>query len=133
MLVLCFILGICAGCKSIPAVDAPAIRAGLGQVNRADGINGEEAMILAQNYMLDHGYDFDWAVNSARLRGEDKVQNIWTVDFQPWENGSGSGRRPKNQILLEHLIPFYVHINKTDGAIHVTRIQSQRRSMMNQE
>lgn len=114
---------VAAGCATIPVVDVPAIRAGLDTVDKSDGINADEARILAQIYMLDNNYDYDWDVTNPKVETDERDPSLWAVTFPPLEDGWGSGRRPASEIQFVHLMPFFTRVDKQDGSISIIKIE----------
>lgn len=111
-----------AACTTLPVVDVPAIRGGLDSVDQSDGINEDEARILAQNYMLDHNYDYDWDVTNPKVETDEQNPSLWAVTFPPLEDGWGSGRRPASEIQFVHLLPYFARVDKQDGSISIMKI-----------
>jgi len=122
LMILLLVL-IATGCTTIPVVDIPAIRAELASVDRSDGINADEARILAQNYMLDNGYDYDWNVTNPEVKTDERDSSLWAVTFPPLEDGWGSGRRPASEIQFAHLLPYFARVDKQDGSISFMKIE----------
>lgn len=104
-----------ASCSSLPKVDTDSVRQRLSTVNKANGIDGEEAMIIAQNFMLDNGFDYDWDVTNPHNDGETDDARSWSIAFPPIEDGWGSGRRKSSEVTFEQMMPFFVKVDKTTG------------------
>ncbi|MDH4163634.1 MAG: hypothetical protein OEW15_13235 [Nitrospirota bacterium] len=110
------------GCATtLPVVNKEEINKQMTLVNVSDGVNRDEALILARNYMVNTGYDYDWNVNKPKTIED--AGDYWAITFPPLEDGWGSGRRKQSEITFQHLLPYFVHVTKADGSISVTKVE----------
>jgi len=94
------------GCvTTITKLDVADLRTQLNTVNITDGVNSDEAKILAMNYMLDNGNDEYWIIAKPKVT-EDGNKEVWTVSFPPIEDGWGSSGKPISELKIWHLMPF---------------------------
>ena len=114
-------IGISFGCSSVKIAHSdpnPAlIESQFAKLDVSHGVSREDAVVIAQHYMLSKGYDYDWFVAAPKKVTDDPVKNIWTVEFEPKEDGYGSGPRKKSEIELQMLLSCWVNVNKTTGEI----------------
>ena len=69
-------------------------------INVADGINQEEALLIAQNTLLSSGYKSYDGIIPAKLREDEaalKYPDFWFVDYSPNANSS----RPSLLIAID--------------------------------
>jgi hypothetical protein len=84
----------------------------LNEINQSNGIDGEEAIIIAQNELIKEGIAEDYHLNKPRIEDSDLLEESWFVKFYlKWEFG----------YTLERLFlgtPWYgFYIDKKTGAI----------------
>lgn len=103
-----------AACSSLPK-DAAGIRQYLSTVKKTDGINKKEASVIAQNYMLDNGFDYDWDVTKPQHDSDSENGAFWSITFAPLEDGWGTGRRKISEVTFEQMMTFTVKVNKNTG------------------
>ena len=79
-------------------------------VNKFDGINQEEALVLAQNELLFHGYESSFDINHPQIfpRGDTN----WEIRFLPFN-------KTMTEVLNNRTLA--VLINKKDGQITVDK------------
>ena len=118
----CFIVMGCAA--TFPEVNKQEINEQMKLVNVSDGVNREEAVIMAKNYMVNKGYDFDWNVSNPKA--VEDAGDHWAITFSPLEDGWGSGRRKQSEITMQHLLPYFVHVTKADGSISVMKAEIKK-------
>lgn len=56
-------------------------RARLKQVDRSDGVSKEEAIVIAQNYLIDQGAFKDFMVSRPKVRDSKVIDGCWAVSF----------------------------------------------------
>lgn len=122
------ILGGCVSAVKHSEPDRSAIEQQFGSLDLSQGVSREDAVIVAQHYMLTKGYDYDWWIAAPTRVDDDPGQNSWTVEFAPKEDGYGSGPRPRSQITLQTLLPYWVTVNKHTGKISVVKVQTKQKS-----
>lgn len=113
-LLIVMILFTAASCASVPK-DAAGIRERLNAINTGDGVDKNEALVIAQNFMLDNGFDYDWDVTKPRNDKESDNGAFWSIAFDPLEDGWGSGRRKISEVTFEQMMTFFVKVNKNTG------------------
>ena len=82
-------------------------RAKLQQIDLSDGVSKEEAIIIAQNYLIDEKADGVFAITKPRIEDSALIEGCWAVSFsRTWRE------------QLEHG-PLWsvVHIDKKTGKI----------------
>lgn len=109
------------GCSTFkhPEPDRAAIEQRYASLDLSHGVSRENSVVVAQHYMFSKGYDYDWWIDSPTEINDDLQQNTWTVEFAPKEGGYGSGPRPRSELTLPLVLPYWVTINKDSGAISV--------------
>ena len=128
--VVAIMLGtLCTGCSSVSAgrsePDRALIEAQYTTVEHANGISREEAVIIAQHYMLTKGHDYDWFVGAPiEVTEEDKS---WTVTFEPKEDGYGSGLRRRSEVTFQMLLPYWVTVRKDTGEISTVVVRTGKK------
>ena len=60
LLATCCFLMACA--STLPEINKDDIARQMKTVNTTDGVNREEAVIIAKEYMVKNGYDYDWNI-----------------------------------------------------------------------
>ncbi len=119
------------GCvTTITKLDVADLRTQLNTVNITDGVNSDEAKILAMNYMLDNGNDEYWIIAKPKVT-EDGNKEVWTVSFPPIEDGWGSSGKPISELKIWHLMPFMTHINKQTGQLSITTYRVENGKLHN--
>ena len=88
-------------------IDPRPYRAQRTQVNVADGVDQREAIILAQNYLLDEGYNHSYVISKPQVGESYLVDGCWAVGFPTtwktwWE---------------QRLKWLAVHIDKNSGEV----------------
>ena len=87
-------------------------RAKLQQVNFSDGISKEEAIIIAQNYLIEQGYfekgsQKEIAIGKPKVSDSPLIKECWVVGFPTtWQARLESG-----------LTELVIHIDKKTGKI----------------
>src|SRR5215510_971008 len=118
------------GCSSVSVThsepDRASIEAQYSKLDLSHGVSREDAVVVAQHYMLSKGYDYDWWIASPTKVDDDAGQNTWTVVFAPKEDGYGSGPRRRSELTLQMLMPYWVTINKDSGKISVVVIRTKQ-------
>lgn len=107
-----------AACRSVPPhvePDRALIQERWSGIDRTDGVSEDESVVLAQHHMLSSGLDSDWFVDRPESVRDDG--DHWTVEFEPREDGRGSGPRPEAELTFEMLLPCWLRVTKTDGAV----------------
>ena len=56
-------------------------RAQLQRINLSDGVSKEEAIVIAQNYLIDQEADKDFALSRPKVRDSKVIDGCWTVSF----------------------------------------------------
>jgi len=110
-------------CATLPQVDVVGIRQGMEYINWNNGIDQEEAIVIAQNYMIDNGFDYDWDVSKAKNISGSGDKKSWSITFSPLADGWGSGRRKSSEIAFQHLMPYFVEVDKSNGSINVLQME----------
>jgi hypothetical protein len=109
----------------VGAANIGEIRTSLDTVTIEDGVTQPEALILAQNLMLDWGLDFDWYLNRYEFQ-ENPMVNVdipkhqfYEIKFQKVSDGYWPERRKNISILTSNLDfpiwPLFMHVNKETG------------------
>jgi hypothetical protein len=123
------VFGMLCGCTSVPVVrsepDRTLIESQYSRLDLTHGVSREDAVTIAQHYMLSKGYDYDWFVASSKKVTDDSKINSWIVEFEPKEDGYGSGPRRRSEIKIQMLMPYWVTIRKDTGEISVVVIRSK--------
>ena len=116
-------VGMICGCSSVSVMhsepDRASIEAQYSKLDLSHGVSREDAVVIAQHYMLSKGHDYDWFVAAPKKVSEDSVQNTWTVEFEPKEDGYGSGPRRSSDLTFQMLLPYWVTVRKDTGDISV--------------
>jgi hypothetical protein len=81
----------------------------LTKVDFSDGINKEEAIIIAQNYLIDKGIDKDCVIDKPKV-----TEKQWWIPKGCWEVRFKASFEVKTKQGLEW---FSVYVNKTTGKI----------------
>jgi hypothetical protein len=116
------------GCVSAPpSLDRAAIAAKAAAVDRSDGISKDEAVALAQEFMLSHALDYDWIVARPKSVTEPGERNEWSIVFAPKEDGWGSGPRTRSQVTFEMMLPKIVWVHKVTGEIRVSAVSIKKK------
>lgn len=76
------------------------------QVDLSDGVNKEEAVILAKNYIMQKGLEKNMIVLKPKVKENSLVKECWAVYFSP--SSQMRGRIPFN---------FVVDVDKNTGEI----------------
>ncbi len=128
MLLLATSTPILCSCRSLrerrAEPDRTSIEAQYSKVDLSRGVSREDAVVIAQHYMLSKGYDYDWFVAAPEKVTEDAAQNAWTVSFEPKEDGHGSGPRRRSEVTFQMLLPFSVTIRKDTGDVSVLVVRT---------
>lgn len=82
----------------------------LRDVQKYDGINEEEAVLLAKNEILFRGYEKSFDVNAPEIFFEDN--QLWGIRFRP-------GNKTMSDILSGREIDIFVR--KDDGRVNVRK------------
>jgi len=123
IILACFIVIGCA--STFPEVNKQEINNQMKLVSVSDGVDRDEAVIIAKNHMVNNGYDYDW--NVVNPKAIEDVGDKWAITFSPLENGWGSGRRKQSEITMQHLLPYFVNVSKADGSISVMKIEIKKK------
>jgi hypothetical protein len=123
--------GMICGCSSVLVThsepDRASIEAKYSKLDLSRGVSREDAVVIAQHYMLFRGYDYDWYIAAPEKVSEDSVQKSWTLEFQPKANGWGGGPRPSSEVTFQMLLPYRVIISKDTGEISVVTIRTKEK------
>jgi hypothetical protein len=119
------------GCSSLVVKhsepDRIAIEQRYGSLDLSHGVSRDDAVVVAQHYMLSKGYDYDWWIASPTKTDDDPTQNAWAVEFAPKEDGNGSGPRHSSELTLQMMLPYWVTINKDSGKISVVVVRTKHK------
>ena len=131
ILLAVIVVGTLCGCSSVSALrsepDRTLIESRYSSLDRTHGVSRDDAVIIAQHYMLSKGYDYDWFIGSPKKVSDDSEQNSWTVEFAPKEDGYGSGPRRRSEITMQMLLPYWVTVRKDTGEISVVVIRTKQK------
>jgi hypothetical protein len=113
---ICLLLGSC-GCAPIAGPvnrdKKPQIMKDyLSQVDRSDGINQEEAVLLARSQLIFHGKDTRYDLNNPQVSSEDRY---WVLVFTPVNKTLGE---------LLSSSELTMRIDKKDGRIDWVEAES---------
>ena len=56
-------------------------RAQLQRIDLSDGVSEEEAVIIAQNYLLENGYKDGYIISSPSVGTSSLIDGCWVVEF----------------------------------------------------
>ena len=76
--VLCLLFG-CASTEKVSLNKQEIARAYLTKINKKDGINRREAVLLAQNELLFLGRDHEYNINGPKIVSE--TPRLWIIHF----------------------------------------------------
>lgn len=65
------------GCAS---VDKDKVQRDVKSINKADGVDQQEAIIIAQDYLIQHGAEKYWRAGDPKVRN---YGDFWSVEFGP--------------------------------------------------
>lgn len=51
------------------------------KVKTADGVDKKEAVLLAQKYLIDKGFEKELEISKGKIEKFDKISQVWLVNF----------------------------------------------------
>ena len=93
------------------------MQAYLKDINKSDGINQKEAVLLAQSQLIFHGYENKYLIHEPHMGFDDK--NFWVIKFYP-----------ANKTLVEVLESpiVLVTIAKDNGKVKLQKVSGFQNS-----
>ena len=107
-IVALIVVGTLAGCGTMASYSDILYEA--EAVYKSDGINRDEAVLLAQEYMIKNNFDQKHSVHDIGPIGQLKEANQWLIIFLP---GVDRGFNPRRR--FEYVPPKNVVVDKETG------------------
>lgn len=86
--------------------DKSAYKTRLKEINITDGVDGKEAIIIAQNYLIGERLDKNCIIFWPKAKDSFLYDNAWTVNFPP-----------SIKVIFNTPFAFQVHIDKKTGKV----------------